>query len=49
MIKGDLRKIKDIKNLLDPEVKDKFMKFGGHQQLIERINNLNKSALEIFD
>ena len=30
MIKGDLRKLQDLKNLLDPEIKDKFMKFEGH-------------------
>ena len=31
MIKGDLRKLKDLNHLLDPEIKDKFMKFGNHQ------------------
>lgn len=31
MIKGDLRKLKDLKNLLDPDVKDKYLKFQIHQ------------------
>jgi len=26
LIKGDLRKLKDLKNLLDPDVKDKYLK-----------------------
>ncbi len=49
MIKGDLRKLQDIKNFLDPEIKEKFIKLEGHKQLIEGTNNLNKAALEIFD